>query len=570
MTRTSDGRWIRRFFGGLLAIIGCFDVIGSLTSHHPLRSQVLESLQPADVSLGGRTGTVIAGLALLLLAFGVARGRRAAWQLTMVALIASVIFHLVKDLDVEEAALAAWVVAGLWWMRQHFRAASDGASVRRGVVFLLAGIVLAAVYGIAGVWLLRTELRPGFAMPRALLNLARSLAQQSAAYDALTDRAAWFLGSLPWIAYGLVVLGLLLLLRPVVAPAAGAAERERLRGVIERWGSNPISHLALDGPLSHFWIDDESCIAYIVRGTSAIALGDPITPPDRHDDALRRFVGYCDDQGWNCAFYQIADARPYRAQGFTLVPIGSDAIVSTAAFDLKGRGRASIRHAVTRCERLGVTFRFVSGPDALASLGAQLTEVSGAWLEGGKGPELRFSLGGLATLHHADVTVGLALDARGVLHGFVSWLPVPARKAWTLDLMRRRPDGAPGAMEALIAASIREAARRGIGEVSLGLAPLSLEGASGDRANRALKDVYAGLDRFRRSRSLRHFKAKFLPDWRERYLAVSSAPAVPEVLLALLLAHLPPASWLALRLRTLVPRQRRPHEATVRSRPTVV
>ncbi|HLZ94978.1 MAG TPA: phosphatidylglycerol lysyltransferase domain-containing protein [Candidatus Dormibacteraeota bacterium] len=558
MTRTSDGRWIRRFFGGLLAIIGCFDVIGSLTAHHPLRSQVLESLLPADVSFGGRTGTVIAGLALLLLAFGVARGRRAAWQLTMIALVASVIFHVVKDLDIEEAALAAWVAGGLWWMRRHFRAASDVASMRRGVAILFAGVLLAAAYGIAGVWLLRTELRPGFELPRAVLNLVRSLAQQSAAYDALTDRAAWFLGSLPWIAYGLVMLGLLLLLRPVVAPAAGAAERERLRAVIERWGWNPISHLALDGPLSHFWIDDESCIAYRVRGTSAIALGDPIAPPDRREESVQRFVRYCDEQGWNCAFYAIAEAGPYRAQGFTLVPIGSDAIVSTAGFDLKGRRRASIRYAVRHCERLGLTFRFISGPDALASHAQQISEVSGAWLGGGKGPELGFSLGGLTTLRDPDVTVGLALDPGGVLHGFVSWLPVPARKAWTLDLMRRRPDGVPGVMEALIAASIQEAAARGIGEVSLGLAPLSLEGASGDRAYRALKDVYAGIDRFRRSRSLRHFKAKFLPEWEGRYVAVSSAPAVPEVLLALLLVHLPPTSWLALRLRALAPRRRRP------------
>src|SRR5206468_8230816 len=127
--------------------------------------------------------------------------------------------------------------------------------------------------------------------------------QESAAYDALTDRAAWFLGSLPWIAYGLMLLGIAMLLRPVVAPAADAVERERLRAVIARWGSNAISRLALHGVPSHFWIDS-TCVAYTVRGATAIALGDPIGPSESHAEAIRGFQQHCDDHGWNFAFYQ--------------------------------------------------------------------------------------------------------------------------------------------------------------------------------------------------------------------------------------------------------------------------
>lgn len=548
MSLSVDGRWIRRFFGGLLAIIGCFDVVGSLTSHHPLRSQVLESLLPADVSFGGRTGTVIAGLLLLLLAFGVGRGRHAAWQLTMVALVASAVFHVFKDLDVEEAALAAWVAAGLWWMRRHFRAGADMKNVRRGLAVLFAGVLLAAVYGIAGVWLLQTELRPGFDLPLAALNFVRALAQQSAAYDALSDRAAWFLGSLPWIAYALVLLGLVLVLRPVVAPAAGPGDRERLRRLVARWGASPISHLALHGPSSTFWIDDSACVAYSVRGATAIALGDPIAPPGRHAEVVRGFMRHCDGRGWNCAFYQVARDGPYRALGFTMVPVGVDALVRAGDFDLKGRRRSSVRYAVKHCERLGVKFAFTTGPEALALHSHQIVDVSGSWLGGRKTPEHGFSVGKLATLHDPDIVVGLAFDARDELQGFVSWLPIPARSGWSLDLMRRRPDGVAGVMEALIAASLREATARGVKEVSLGLVPFDLQGAP------------AGL--FRKTRSLRHFKAKFASEWQDRYLAVSSAAAVPEVLLALLMVHLPLSSRLAIRLRSLVPREELPRGRT--------
>jgi phosphatidylglycerol lysyltransferase len=105
-------------------------------------------------------------------------------------------------------------------------------------------------------------------------------------------------------------------------------------------------------------------------------------------------------------------------------------------------------------------------------------------------------------------------------------------------------------METLITRSIEEAARRGLAEVSLGLAPLAITSGESDRVtDRALRQAYEHLDRFRRSRSLRQFKNKFAPRWEERYLVVPSAATLPQVLVALLRAHLPWLSPLSVRLR---------------------
>ena len=54
--------------------------------------------------------------------------------------------------------------------------------------------------------------------------------------------------------------------------------------------------------------------------------------------------------------------------------------------------------------------------------------------------------------------------------------------------------------------------------------------------------MYWGLDRFQRSRTLARFKAKFGPEWQDRFLAVPSPAALPEVLVAVVRAHLPPAT----------------------------
>lgn len=411
-------------------MVGSLDVVQALIAQHPVRAQILDAILPASVTLTGRTGTVIAGLSLLLLAGGVGRGKRVAWQLTLVALAASIVLHLVKDLDLEEAVLAAWVIAGLWWMRPHFRVASDSGVVARGTAVLALGLLLVMLYGVVGLWVLRDQLTPGFEVPRALDNLVHALAQESGPYDALTDRAAWFLQSLAWIAYGLVIVGLLILLRPAEAPAAGRVDRRRLRHLTSQWGHNHISHIAQHGPDSLFWLDGgEACVAYSVRSSTAIALGDPISAPEDRARALREFRRFCDDHGWTCALYQVEDPTLYRGLGYRLVPIGSEAIVSTGSFSLSGRRRADVRHAVTRMAREGVTFRFMPGPEALDEVAEEMAQLSGSWLRAGKGREMGFGLGTLATLHDPDITTGLAFDAHGDLQAFVSWLPVPRRNA---------------------------------------------------------------------------------------------------------------------------------------------
>jgi phosphatidylglycerol lysyltransferase len=545
---SSSERWrIRHFFGGFLAVLGSLDVIEPIIANHPLRSQVLDSLLPTDVTLSGRTGTVIAGLALLLLARGVWRGKRTAWQLTMGSLLATVVFHILKDLDFEEAILAAWMLLGLWWMRPHFQAQSDPISVRRGLLVLIAGLLVAVGYTVVGTWLLSSQLAPAFYLRGTLDNLVDALLRNQSAYHALSARGAWFLGSLPWVADGLVLFGLLQLLRPVLASPAAAGERERLRELALRWGHNPVCHLALYGPTSYFWPDGESCVAYSVRGRTAVALGDPICPPGHTSRAVADFRAFCDRQGWISAFYQVEDKSPYGELGFKMVPIGSDAIVVTRSFTLDGKDRAALRYAVHRSERHGIHCEFHPAPSAWEAVRPDLLEVSGSWLGGGKGPELGFSLGTLATLRDPAITVGIAYDAAHRLQAFVSWLPVAGRHGWTLDLMRRRPDSPRGVMELLIVRSIEEASNRQLDEVSLGLAPFAITSDDSNRLpDRALRSVYGRLDRFRRSRSLRQFKSKFAPVWEDRYLAVPTAVALPEVLIALLRAHLPALSPLSL------------------------
>ena len=543
-----ERRRVRWFFAGLLVVSAVLEIVSALVVTHQTRTQVLEALLPASVTLGGRTGAVLSGLGLLLLAGGIARGKRIALRLTLIVLGATVVFELVKDLDFEAAALFAWILFGLWWFRSDFDADSDPSRVRWGLVVLAIGLMAAIVYTVAGAAILEAELRPEVGFVRSLESLLLAVSGSPTRYRAVTERADWFLGSLPIVAYALIIVGLTQLLRPVLAPRAVAAERERLQALLARWGRNYISHLAVHGASSYHWISDEACVAFTLRGRTALALGDPVAPPSVLERAVHEFLAYCEKQDWIAAFYQVDEQRPYRAAGMCLVAIGSEAILDTSNFTLSGRKRADVRYALNRSEKQGIRFVFGAAPDIAAQHGEQLREVSGSWLQMHRSPELVYSLGTLSTLDDTDIVLGLALAPDGRLEAFVSWLPVPFRRAWTLDLMRRRPDSAYGVVEALIARSIEQACRSGMREVSLGVTPRVLHQEDGSGA---FRPMYWGLDRFQRSGTLQRFKEKFGPRWEDRYLVVPTMAALPEVMVALVRAHVPPASAVGVWLRSL-------------------
>lgn len=541
-----ERRRVRWFFAGLLVVSSVLDIVSALVVMHQTRAQVLESWLPASVTLGGRTGAVLSGLGLLVLAGGIARGKRIAFRLTLIVLAATVAFDLVKDLDFEAAALFAWILFGLWWFRHHFDADSDPARIRWGLTVLALGVFVAVVYAVAGAAILRGELRPEVGVVRTLESLLLSLAGSPTRYQALTERAAWFLGTLPIVSYALVLVAFTQLLRPVLAPRAASADRERLHRLLSKWGSNYVSHLAVHGASSYHWFGGDACVAFTLRGRTALALGDPIGPPAMAAQAARDFVSYCDRHDWIPAFYQVDEATPYRMAGMTPVPIGAEAILETSRFTLGGRKRADIRYAVHRCEKAGIRFVFGAAPAMVLEHADELRAVSGRWLRSHRSPELGYSLGTLSTLSDPDITVGLAFAPDGRLEAFVSWLPVATRRAWTLDLMRRRPDSAYGVVEALIARSIEEARARDVTHVSLGVAPRVINGAEGPG-----RAMFWGLDRFQRSKTLRRFKEKFGPSWEDRYLVVPSMATLPEVTVALFRAHVPPLSAVAAWLRSL-------------------
>ena len=252
-------------------------------------------------------------------------------------------------------------------------------------------------------------------------------------------------------------------------------------------------------------------------------------------------------------------------RGFSRVSVAQETRLSVRELEFKGKEWQNVRTALNRAKKLGVEARWGNYSSLPQSLRTQLSEVSEEWAAQKTVPEMGFTLGGVDELMDDDVLCCLAVDGQGLVHGVTSWLPAYEHGhvvSWTLDFMRRRGEGFPGAMEFLIASAVLEL-RKSVETISLSGSPLAQDSAvtagggreqetevlSGilDVVGRALEPIYG-------FRSLATFKSRFKPQYRTLYLYYQDPLQLPAIGRALSRAYLPGLSirQSARLLRTLV------------------
>jgi len=146
---------IREVIAVTIALMGIINGLTALLPTRPGRLELLisffDQLAPFAPSIWpftqtGRTAALILGFFLCLIALGLARGKRRAWQFALIVLPLSALVHLVKGLDVEEAILAVILWLIVLSSRSFFRVESDPWHVRQGIILLLVGFVLLLIY----------------------------------------------------------------------------------------------------------------------------------------------------------------------------------------------------------------------------------------------------------------------------------------------------------------------------------------------------------------------------------------------------------------------------------------
>ena len=483
------------------------------------RLALLDRFLPLPVlELSHLAGSAV-GVLLLILARGLLQRLDGAWHFAMWLLGAGIMASLLKGLDYEEALLLAAVLLPLWLTRaQFYRKASLLAQPLSP-----ASVAGAAVAVGASVWVGMLAYRH--------VPYANELWWQFA-LDAHAPRmlrasllAALLLGS----------LATLRLLAPVRAPAStpSAADLERALPVI-RASPECAAHLALLGDKSLlFSRSGRAFIMYAASRRSWVAMGDPVGPPEEHEDLVWRFRELADRSGAWSVFYQVSPEQlpMYIDAGLALSKLGEEARVALPGFSLEGSARAELRQAHRRAGRDGLGFRIIPA-GAVEAVMPVLRRVSDEWLQARSTVEKGFSLGRFseAYLRHFPMAV---VEREGSIVAFANLWESDTREELSVDLMRHTSAAPRGVMDFLFIELMLWGRAQGYRWFSLGMAPLAglEEHRLAPAWHKVGRFVYRHGEEFYNFEGLRQYKEKFLPEWRSRYLAAPGRLALPRVLL---------------------------------------
>ncbi len=526
--------------------------------------------------------TLLPLLTLLVAAFALLRGRRfGAWLAVVVnvalAAFAAFFYGLLplfgSSLVVKVANPRYWemtldliictflpliiaivVLANL----QHFTVRIS----RRAVRLYISGVVVALVAlgtAYAGVgWLMRGGFSPQISLTDLLSDLPDRFVPAGflkiepltfAPVETVTSILYYWIGPVFWL---LVVVGALL---ATLHPTWGSADSGRARVVklLNAGGGGSLAYWATWAGNSYWFSPDgRAAVAYRLINGVAVTTSEPIGDAEAALAAIVEFARYCDDNGWTPVFYAIHSiyADACKQMGWSSTIIGDETVVHPSEWDTTGKRWQDIRSSINRAEREGVRAEWTTFGQLSARHLSQIVEISEQWVAEKDLPEMGFTLGSIDELRDPAVRLMIASDASDHVVAITSWLPTYRAGeviGWTLDFMRRTPNGSNGVMEFLIARSAERFRDEGAEFMSLSTAPLARgegddsEATSG--ATRVLEYIGTRLEPVYGFRSLLNFKRKFQPEFRPLAMAYPDALALPAIGVALARAYVPSMSF---------------------------
>ncbi|MCW2847799.1 MAG: hypothetical protein JWR90_1773 [Marmoricola sp.] len=554
-------RWVDKvttptMIARLVWLVGAISLVSAASPAIHARARILAEIVPPVFPAAATTGTLAAGVILMLLANGLRRGKYRAWLLATLLTAFATAAHLVKGLDVEEATLTATVFLLLLTARQGFRALPDPRSPRRLLTLIVLGVPLATLLGFLWVSIDLDDLAPG---STPLTRLTESFFGLAGIPGPLTFVNS---GAAARTSIALAVLGAALLLLVVLValqPAAGPhrlddTERGDVRDLLDQWGAvDSLSWFALrEDRAVIFSPSRKAAVSYRIVGGVSLAAGDPLGDPEAWPGAITAWLEEADAHGWVPGVLGASEqgAEAYHRSGLDALELGDEAILTTADFTTEGRRMRVVRQAVSRCRRAGLSTTCHRVRDLDEVTRGEMVNSAEAWRDGEVERGFSMALGRLADPQDTEAVLVTCRDSSGELHGLLQLVPWGC-DGLSLDVMRRDRAAENGIIELMVTDLLAQAPALGVARVSLNFAVFRSVFARGERLGagpvlRLWRAILLQASRFWQIESLYRANAKFQPEWVPRFACFRSAVDLPSVSLAALRAEaflVAPAWW---------------------------
>jgi len=544
--RARQRRWVPRMAALLTFLIGLSDILNILRPDLVHRLHRINYLVPGTLTDVTRSADVLIGLMLLMLAHGLRRRKRRAWQAVSALLAFDIAIHFFHSMRIPTAVVSLVLLIALLYFRDEFYAEGDPRT-RWRALWVLAGLVAADIaIGLTYILLAR-GLAEDYSLGQRVQEVIYGLVGISGPVQwAPESRGDLF--NLLTSALGIFTLlvAAYLFLRPAEPRARlGRADAERVRDLLAKQGDrDSLGYFALRDDKSVIWSPTgKACIGYRVVSGVMLASGDPIGDPEAWPGAIGPFLEEAERHAWAPAVMGCSELGAEvwcREGGLAALELGDEAIVNVADFSLSGRPMRNVRQMVNRVAKHGYVAEVRRVSDIPRAELDAIVKAADSWR--GSHTERGFSmaLGRIGTPGDEDCVLATATED-GVVRAVLQLVPWGS-DGLSLDLMRRDKAAQPGLNDFLIVETIKAASGLGVKRISLNFAVFRAALERGERIGagpvlRAWRSVLIFMSKWFQIESLYKFNAKFCPVWQPRFFVFPSTKETPRIALAALEAE---------------------------------
>jgi lysyl-tRNA synthetase class 2 len=544
--RRHQHAWVPASAALLTLLIGLSDILAIFRPDLVYRLHKINYLVPGTLTTVTRSADVIIGLMLLMLAHGLRRRKRRAWQAVAALLAFDIGIHVTNTHRMATTIVAAVLLVALLYFREEFYAEGDRRTRWRALwVFgclIVADVIIGCTYILLAKHLL-TNYSLGQRIQEALWGLVGVGGPVQWVPEARGDLFAIVAGALGVFT---LVVTVYLFLRPAEPRARlGPADAARVRELLDKHGDrDSLGYFALRDDKSVIWSPTgKACVCYRVVSGVMLASGDPIGDPEAWPGAIGPFLDEAARHAWAPAVMGCSElgAEVWCREGnLTALELGDEAIVNVADFSLAGRSMRNVRQMVNRVAKNGYTAEIRRVSDIPQREIDAIVRTADSWRGGGTERGFSMALGRIGAPGDENCVLATATE-NGVVRAVLQLVPWGA-DGLSLDLMRRDKAAQPGLNDFLIAETIKAASGLGVKRISLNFAVFRAALERGERIGagpvlRAWRSVLIFLSKWFQIESLYKFNAKFCPVWQPRFFVFPSTRDAPRIAVAALEAE---------------------------------
>jgi phosphatidylglycerol lysyltransferase len=486
---------------------------------------------------------LLIGLSLLYLSVYLRRKKRTAWLVTVLAytfylgtnienlLDLTMRHRLREEILLRVVALPLAILVLLVVLQKEFTVRSDTQGFRVAARFSLSILLVAFVYGVSGFLLLdKSDFHQTISVTSAMHHTVDQFdLTTSQPLHVYTKRAHLFVDSLSFVSLGAVVYAIFSLFQPLRARFTDqTSSREVMYELLRTHHSTSEDFFKVWPHDKQYFFDSthQSGLATRVHRGMALCLGDPSGDVNHLRQLLDEFHLECAGNDWVPAHIHVESKHRhlYENTGYSLQKIGQEAVLNVAHFQAEVARNKYFRHITNKFTKQDFSCELLSPPHHTALID-RLKVISDEWLEQPGRVERGYAMGYFSTDYMQQCDLMVVRDAAGTIQAFLNKLPADFDSSEaSYDLLRHTTTSLSNINDYLLTSFITCIEQQGYTTLNLGLCPLAGLSENEDSQQKTLLDnilrfAYANGDRIYSFSGLYRFKAKYEPEWQDRYIA---------------------------------------------------